>query len=143
MSQWVGPYFSTPTGSEALLLIVLQGKNIDTYTIHKRVFSIFEAFVLFAQAPVLLQQSCSQTNTFNLTNSLREALHCVYVSLVPHRISEIVYVVTLRNAIISRYTRKRRHHVCPCLTPRNVTGQQSSGSQHTARDRLTSLCTAL
>ena len=39
---------------EIALLRVLQGKNIDTYTIHKSdawVFSIFEAFVLFAQAP--------------------------------------------------------------------------------------------
>ena len=52
VSQWVSPYFSTQTGSEALLL-VLQGKNIDTYTIHKSdawVLS-FETFVLFAQAP--------------------------------------------------------------------------------------------
>ena len=50
--KWVSPYFSTQTGSEALLL-VLQGKNIDTYTIHISdawVFSIFETFVLFAQA---------------------------------------------------------------------------------------------
>ena len=44
--------------------------------------------------------------------------------------------VTLRNAIISRYTRKRRHHVCARVTPRNVTGSSP-------RDRLTSLCTAL
>ena len=43
VSQWVSPYCSTQTGSEALLL-VLQGMNIDTYTIHKSdawVFSIF------------------------------------------------------------------------------------------------------
>ena len=33
----------------------------------------------------LLQQSCAQNNTFNLTNSLHEALHCVYVYLVVYR----------------------------------------------------------
>ena len=33
---------------------------------------------------LLLQQSCAQSNTFNLTNSLREALYCVYVYLEVH-----------------------------------------------------------
>ena len=50
VSQWLSPYFSTQTGPETLLL-VLQGKNIDTYTILPGYFLSFEAFVLFAQVP--------------------------------------------------------------------------------------------
>ena len=54
MSQWVSPYFSTQTGSEALLLVLL-GKNILIHIPYIKVmpgyFLSFEAFVLFAQAP--------------------------------------------------------------------------------------------